>query len=165
MKTLVLTLIFGLVALAYLLSQVHPSAQGVGVKVEGVYGHVIVYGLSYNDPWTSSTHQVTIDNDSGKQITYSYEWNHEVTDLAGQILADDTRWIAAPALRNGRTRTHFSQRGVNLDGVAAIERGNDYILKTYTSLDVVGIRIEDFPEGYPHGWKESEEFLFRHPVE
>lgn len=133
MKTLVLTIIFGVVALACPLPQVHPSAQGVRVEVEGVYGHVIVYGLYYSDPWTSSTHQVTVDNRSGKSISYSYEWNHEVTDLAGEILADDTDWIAPPALKNGRTKTYFSQQGVNLDA-EGIEQGSDYLLKTYTSV-------------------------------
>ena len=162
MKALVLTILFGLVALTCPLPQVHPSAQGVGVQVEGVYGHVIVYGLYYSDPWTSSTHQITVNNDSGKSISYSYEWNHEVTDFAGQILANDTGWIAAPSLKDGKVAVHSSQRGVNLDNADNINRGFQYRLKTYTSLDVIGININDFPEGYPDGWQESEEITFWH---
>jgi len=56
----------------------------------------------------------------------------------------------------------FSQQGVNLDA-EGIERGSDYLLKTYTSLDVVGIDTYDFSPAYPDGWKEREEIPFWHP--
>lgn len=155
MKTLTLTVIFGLIALGCLLPLAHPSAQGVGFEVDSVYGNVVVYGLYYSDPWTSSSHAVYVSNSRQRSITYSYEWNHEVTDLQGNILSDDTDWIAAPALRAGKARQHSSQRGVNLDA-AGLPRGVHYSLKTYTSLNVDGINQEDFPPEYPHGWIESE---------
>ena len=163
MKALTLTVIFGLIALACLLPFAHPSAQGVGFQVDGVYGSVIVYGLYYSDPWTGSSHAVYVSNRRQKSITYSYEWNHEVTDLQGNILADDTDWIAPPALRAGRARQHSSQRGVNLDA-AGLLRGMRYNLRTYTSLNVDGINGEDFPPEYPDGWIESESMdNFLHP--
>ncbi len=155
MKILTLTGIFGLIALFCLLPPAHPSAQGVGFEVDDVYGHVIVYGLYYSDPWTGSSHAVTVYNNRQRAITYSYEWKHEVRNLQGNILADDTEWIPAPALKAGRTRQHSSQRGVNFDD-AGLRRGFRYSLKTYTSLNVTGINPEDYPPEYPHGWIESE---------
>lgn len=153
MKTVALVVLFGLIAGACLLPTVHPSPSGKSKTVNNIYGHVLVWGLSYSAPNTRSRHCFTVHN--GKErgsIAFRYEWSHNVTELdedaaedlgvpvpanPGGVVANDSFEAHGPKVDPGGTETITSERSVDL-AEEEIRADKWYHLKTYTALRVVG---------------------------
>ncbi len=153
MKTLALVVLFGLIASACLLPTVHPSPSGVSDTVNDVYGHVLVWGLSYSAPDTRIRHCYNVTNDKERRsITFRYEWSHNVTELdkdaaedlgvpvpanPGAMVADDSFEGPGPTVKAGKSKSLTSERRVDL-AAEGVRRHQWYHLKTYTALRVVG---------------------------
>ena len=152
MKTLALVVLFGLIAGACLLSTVHPSPSGVSGTVNDVYGHVVVWGLSYSAPNTRSSHSLSVTNRKERRsINFRYEWSHNVTELdrdaaedlgvpvpanPGAWVTDDTFEGPGPTVKAGKYKYLRSDRRVDL-AEEGVREDKWYHLKTYTALRVV----------------------------
>jgi len=106
-----------------------------------VYGVAEVWGLYYNEPWTSSSHRVYIENAQEVTVEYTYEFNHSLLDMNGLRVADDT------IERHGRIKTEArggqpiwinSGRALNLYHEDDVMRDMRYELSCYTRLNVRG---------------------------
>lgn len=110
--------------------------------LEDVYGSVGLWGLGYTDPETYSYHSTYLRNHKTRSITYTYEWNHSVIDVATKrAVADDSEWQhGKKPLRPGQIWTIYSERrGVDLDAEEVL-RGRQYFLDCYTEINVNGIK-------------------------
>lgn len=143
---------FGLIAGACFISIVHTSPSGVSGTVNDVYGHVVVWGLSYSAPNTRSSHSLTVVNHKERRsIDFRYEWSHNVTELdedaaedlgvpvpanPGAMVAHDSFEAPGPTVKAGKSKSFRSDRHVDLDE-EGVRRHQWYHLKTYTALRVV----------------------------
>lgn len=102
-----------------------------------IYGVAEVWGLYYNDPWTSSSHRVYVENAQDNDITYKYECNHSLVDLGGGWVADDTIEPHGSIDEGDPPVWHHEGQYMNLDS-KNVPRGVWYFLSCYTRLDVDG---------------------------
>ena len=129
---------FTLIVLVVVLSLVnlHLSEAEFGWK-NNIYGVAEVWGLYYNDPWTSSSHRVYVENAQNNNITYTYECNHSLLSLGGSWVADDTIELHGSIKKGKSPKWHYHGRSMNLD-TKGVARGIMYRLSCYTRLDVNG---------------------------
>ncbi len=120
---------------------------------EGILGVVEVYNLGYHmNSYTQSSHRVTIENRTDRDVEYKYECNHNVViDDANDniVVVSATREFGPHTVDPGVTKWHFQTRTASLHNVL---RDRDYILKTYTALRVTG----------GPSWGICREYGFRH---
>ncbi|MDE0015147.1 MAG: hypothetical protein OXU51_03095 [Candidatus Poribacteria bacterium] len=138
--------ILAILGLGLLLNLGSPNtASAVEVKEwkNRVYGEAKVWGLYYNNPWTSSSHRVYIENFQNVTVQYTYEFNHSLLDADNnkRRVADDTiegHGSIKTTARGGRPVTINGGQWLNLSEEENVPKGRRYYLSCYTRLNVRG---------------------------
>ncbi len=151
-STTILTLL-GLVLLGLAPTWADPCDDPSNGVQENILGVVEVYNLGYHmNSYTQSSHRVTIENQTDRDVEYKYECNHNVViDDANDniVVASATHEFGPYTVDPGVTKWYFQTRAASLHNVL---RDRDYILKTYTALRVTG----------GPSWGICREYGFRH---
>ncbi len=61
----------------------HPPSRQESRWVGNVYGSVEIWGLSWNHPRTSTSHHVSVSNESDFNASYLYEFKHSILEGGG----------------------------------------------------------------------------------